>query len=224
MPRRSGIRFLGKLVTFLDKTGRLRKLAAAIAKRVGVDSPHLDRAAMLAKADLLTEMVGEFPELQGVMGEEYARAQGEPPEVAVAIREHYQPRTVEDALPTSPLGAVLSLAEKFDNLAACYGSGLKPTGSQDPYALRRQAIAVVKIILEGKLSLSLRDAAKEALWLFPSEQMTNATALDDLMANVIAMPPPNAQHKSTASDAPADTAVPLLPFRQRKPHKPREDA
>ncbi len=182
VPRLSGIRFLGKLGTILDKTGRLRKLAAALAKRVGVESPHLDRAAMLAKADLLTEMVGEFPELQGVMGEEYARAQGEPTEVAVAIREHYQPRTVEDALPATPLGAVLSLAEKFDNLAACYGSGLKPTGSQDPYALRRQAIAVVKIILEGKLSLSLRDAAKEALWLFPAELMTNATAADDLMA------------------------------------------
>ncbi len=185
VPRLAGIRFLGKLLTMAEKAERLRKLSARMAEWTGLEPrlrPLLDRAALLAKADLLTDMVGEFPELQGVMGEEYARVQGEPAEVATAIREHYQPRTVGDALPTTPVGVVLSLAEKFDNLTACFGSGLKPTGSQDPYALRRQAIAVVKIILERKLSFSLREAAREALALLPGEAAANTGAIDELMA------------------------------------------
>lgn len=184
VPRLSGIRFLPKLGSMSDKAERLRRLSARIADRTGLDArlrPLLDRAAILAKADLLTDMVGEFPELQGVMGEEYARAQGEPREVASAIREHYQPRTVDDVLPTTPVGVVLSLADKFDNLAACFASGLKPTGSQDPYALRRQAIAVVKIVLERKLSFSLREIAREALALLPGEFAGNAEAVDELM-------------------------------------------
>ncbi|MGO0123047.1 glycine--tRNA ligase subunit beta [Desulfothermobacter acidiphilus] len=154
--------FMEGLGTLYDKTLRLRELAAYLAQELGVDEGTarlLDRAAYLAKADLLTHMVYEFPELQGIMGREYALASGEDPVVAEAIYEQYLPRFAGDELPHTQAGRILSLADKTDNLVGCFGLGLIPTGSQDPYALRRQALGVIRTIISAPLSLSL-----ERLW------------------------------------------------------------
>ena len=113
------------------------------------------RAAEIAKFDLVSQMVYEFPELQGYMGEKYALLKGEPKEVAAAINEHYMPRHAEDDVPPSPIGAILSVAEKMDTIVSFFAIGVIPTGSQDPYALRRQASGVVQILLEKKWSISL---------------------------------------------------------------------
>ena len=120
-------------------------------------STHCRRAAKLCKADLLTGMVGEFPELQGIMGGEYAKHDGESEVVSQAIREQYLPRSIEGELPRTIGGQVLSLADRLDSLAAFFHVGLVPTGSEDPFALRRHATAIVRIILEGDLRLNLRE-------------------------------------------------------------------
>lgn len=152
------------LGTMLDKVERLKKIAAFLAEHLGVDSAQAAtavRAAQLCKADLVTSMVYEFPELQGIMGREYALRQGEAPAVAQAIYEHYLPRFAGDELPGTMPGRILSLAEKIDNLVGCFAIGLIPTGSQDPYALRRQALGICHIALEGKLSFSLSRLIEE---------------------------------------------------------------
>jgi glycyl-tRNA synthetase beta chain len=142
-----------------EKTERLEALAEYVARVIAPDA--LDtavRAARLAKADLVTEMVRdgkEFTELQGIMGREYALESGEPQTVATAIYEHYLPRFAGDALPKTPAGTILSIADKIDSIVGCFSVGLIPTGSQDPYALRRQAIGLVRIVDEGELPLSL---------------------------------------------------------------------
>ncbi|MGQ9556915.1 MAG: glycine--tRNA ligase subunit beta [Desulfurispora sp.] len=152
------------LGTMLDKVERLKKIAAFLAGQLGVDNAQAAtavRAAHLCKADLVTSMVYEFPELQGIMGREYARRQGEAPEVAQAIYEHYLPRFAGDELPGTLPGQILSLAEKIDNLVGCFAIGLIPTGSQDPYALRRQALGICHIVLAGKLTFSLSRLIEE---------------------------------------------------------------
>ena len=121
-----------------------------------------ERAALLAKADLLTDMVGEFPELQGIMGTYYARHDGEPDEVALAISEHYQPRFAGDALPATPTGTAVALADKLETLVGIWGIGLQPTGDKDPFALRRHALGVLRMLLEKRLPLSLTDLAGDA--------------------------------------------------------------
>ncbi|WP_409297628.1 glycine--tRNA ligase subunit beta [Peribacillus sp. SCS-26] len=152
--------------TLSDKVGRVRKLAAAISEKLELDQStrqHADRAAEISKFDLVTNMVYEFPELQGLMGEKYARIKGEPEEVALAINEHYMPRNAEDNVPESLAGSVLSIADKLDTIVSCFSIGIIPTGSQDPYALRRQASGIVAILagrgwdieLEELLALSL---------------------------------------------------------------------
>ncbi|MDR1616696.1 MAG: glycine--tRNA ligase subunit beta [Syntrophomonadaceae bacterium] len=147
-----------RLGSLKDKIERLTKLADNIGGGFSA-SDKLDarRAALLCKADLLTNMVYEFPELQGIMGCYYARLNGEKEAVAQAVREHYLPRFAGDDLPESPAGTILSLAEKIDSLAAFFTIGLKPSGSQDPYALRRQALGIISIILDHKLNLSLEN-------------------------------------------------------------------
>jgi glycyl-tRNA synthetase beta chain len=149
------VTFQAKLGSYLDKTRRVRKLARKIAKLAKTGSAPLERAALLAKCDLTTEMVKELTELQGVMGGLYAREQGEPEEVWRAIYEQYKPQSMEDAIPASLSGRLLSLADKLDTLEGCFKIGLIPTGSKDPFALRRAAQGVVKILVEGKLGLSL---------------------------------------------------------------------
>ncbi|NLB18524.1 MAG: glycine--tRNA ligase subunit beta [Syntrophomonadaceae bacterium] len=145
-----------RLGTVWTKTQRLRGIAEFVGKELGFTEMKLiDRAALLCKADLETSMVGEFPELQGIMGRHYAIIDGEDHLVAQAISEHYQPRFAGDQIPVSHAGIAVSLAEKFDNLVGNFAIGVKPSGSQDPFALRRQALGIVAIVLEGKLTLNL---------------------------------------------------------------------
>jgi glycyl-tRNA synthetase beta chain len=144
------VTFQTKLGSYLDKTKRMVKLA----RRLG-GSPEAVRAAELCKCDLTTDMVKELTELQGVMGGLYARAQGEPEEVWRAIYEHYKPASMEDGIPATPAGRLVALADKLDTLLGCFRVGLIPSGSRDPFALRRAAQGVVKILVEGKLSLPL---------------------------------------------------------------------
>ena len=148
------------LGTIYDKTIRIKGLALKIAKAFGADDelqPVIERSATLAKTDLVTGMVCEFTELQGTMGREYAQLNGERIEVAEAIFEHYLPRFAGDILPATPTGQVLSIADKLDNIVATFSRGLIPTGSQDPYALRRQALGIVNILIAGKHHVSLKE-------------------------------------------------------------------
>jgi glycyl-tRNA synthetase beta chain len=150
-----------------DKSLRVAELARVIANRVGVDAAEATRAASLAKCDLLTRMVGEFPELQGVMGRYYARHDGEPEAVAVALDSHYQPRFGGDRIAADKLGQVLSVAERLDTLAGIFAVGMKPGGNKDPFALRRAALGLARTLIEGNLQLDLRGSFIEALEQLP---------------------------------------------------------
>jgi glycyl-tRNA synthetase beta chain len=155
VPRLSSVVYHAKLGTQGERVERVREIARALAGLLEVDIAQADRAALLAKADLLTDMVGEFPELQGIMGAYYARHDGEPAPVATAIREHYQPRFAGDALPSGRVGLVLALADKLETLAGLFGIGQLPTGDKDPFALRRHALGVIRMLIEPNLPLSL---------------------------------------------------------------------
>ncbi|NOY53025.1 MAG: glycine--tRNA ligase subunit beta [Deltaproteobacteria bacterium] len=159
-----GVTFQEKLGTLAEKVERIRKLAQGLAEKIGlIDPDALDRVVSLCKADLCTEMVGEFPSLQGVMGREYALLSGESDAVASAIEEHYRPRFVGDLLPESDLGAVVSLADKMDTIAGCFAVGLKPSGSVDPYALRRQTLAILGILQKKGYPVGLGEMTEVAL-------------------------------------------------------------
>lgn len=166
----SQIVFHEKLGTVADKVERVAKLARWLVEEgivQGVSADDAERAARLCKADLVTGMVGEFPELQGIMGGYYARAQGESDAVADAIRDHYKPVGQGDEVPTAPVTVAVSLADKLDTIAAFFAINEKPTGSKDPFALRRAALGVLALILENNLRLKLRDAATRAIWQPP---------------------------------------------------------
>ncbi|WP_426661033.1 glycine--tRNA ligase subunit beta [Rhodanobacter aciditrophus] len=150
-----------------DKSVRVAELARVVANRVGVDAGAATHAASLSKCDLLTRMVGEFPELQGVMGRYYASHDGEQPEVAVALDSYYQPRFARDGIAADRLGQVLAVAERLDTLAGIFAVGLKPGGNKDPFALRRAALGLARTLIEGKLELDLRAVFIEALELLP---------------------------------------------------------
>lgn len=154
------------LGTMYDKVVRLERLAAAIAAAAQMPKAELgavERGARLAKADLVTGMVNEFTELQGVMGREYAKLSGEPPAVADAVFEHYLPRFAGDQLPKTPAGRAVSIADKLDNIVSTFSRGLIPTGSQDPYALRRQALGIVNILIDARYHVSLNSLAAAAM-------------------------------------------------------------
>jgi glycyl-tRNA synthetase beta chain len=161
----SGITWLEGQGTLTDKSARVKRLVGALGAKVGVASGSVEKAALLCKADLSTNMVREkeFNSLQGVMGGLYASAQGLGPEVASAISEHYRPRWAGDSLPETPGGALLSVSDKLDTIAGCFTAGLIPTGSQDPFALRRQALGVLLIVLKERWSVSLDELIQEAL-------------------------------------------------------------
>ncbi len=168
-----------------DKSLRVAELARVIANRVGADAAQAAHAASLAKCDLLTRMVGEFPELQGVMGRTYALAQGESPEIARALDEVYRPRGAGDAIAGSTLGRVLAVAERADTLAGLFAIGAKPGGAKDPYALRRAALGLARTLIEGGLQLHTRGLLLEALDAIPEAALAAglkaakvATALD----------------------------------------------
>ena len=157
IPLLANVVYHNKLGSQLQRVERLAGIAAAIAPLVGADTARVTRAAQLAKADLLTDMVGEFPELQGTMGAYYARHDGEADDVALACSEHYQPRFSGDALPSGLTGTVVALADKLETLVGIWGIGLAPTGEKDPFALRRHALGILRIVLEKSLPLDLRD-------------------------------------------------------------------
>ena len=155
VPQLATVVYHARLGTQAQRSRRVETIAVAIAARLGLDAAAAGRAAQLAKCDLLTGMVGEFPELQGTMGTYYARHDGEPEAVAQALSEQYQPRFAGDALPGSALGAVLALADKLETLAGLFGIGQVPTGDRDPFALRRHALGVIRMLVERSLPLPL---------------------------------------------------------------------
>jgi glycyl-tRNA synthetase beta chain len=167
-----------KLGTQLERTQRVTKLAGEIARHLGASAELAERAAHLAKADLLTDMVGEFPELQGIMGQYYALHDGEREEVARAVEQHYWPRFAGDALPQDNIGAAAALADKLDTLVGIYGVGLVPTGDKDPFGLRRHALGVLRILAESGLPLDLLQLLQQTRALFPAEMLSDSAALD----------------------------------------------
>ncbi|MBO20925.1 MAG: glycine--tRNA ligase subunit beta [Rhodospirillaceae bacterium] len=171
-----GIVFHAKLGSVGDKVERVARLAQWFASVVpGADASTVARVARLAKADLVSGMVGEFPDLQGIMGRYYASMQGEPSDVADAIAEHYAPQGPSDACPSAPTSIAVAIADKVDTLAGFWSIGEKPTGSKDPFALRRAALGIIRILLENGLRISLRDAFAEARALHDCAD----TAIDD---------------------------------------------
>ncbi|MCL1886690.1 MAG: glycine--tRNA ligase subunit beta, partial [Betaproteobacteria bacterium] len=163
LPGLSHVVYHNKLGTLAQRMARVRILAVSIAEMMRIDTTLVERGALLAKADLLTEMVGEFPELQGIMGTYYARHDGEPEEVALAATEHYLPRFAGDILPSTPTSTAIALADKLEALAGIWGIGLQPTGDRDPFALRRHALGILRILIEKKLPLSLRAMLSRAI-------------------------------------------------------------
>jgi len=155
-----------KLGNQAERVTRVQQLGAYIAEQLGADVTLAQRAAQLAKADLLTDMVGEFPELQGIMGSYYATIDGEHAEVASAMTEHYQPRFAGDSLPVSVTGTILALADKCETLVGIWGIGLQPTGDRDPFALRRHALGVLRILIEKQLPLTLSGLLAHTASLF----------------------------------------------------------
>ncbi len=182
------VSFHDKIGTMAEKMTRVGSIAQVIAKMLGLDAEaaeDLQRAAAIYKFDLVTGMVGEFPELQGVMGEKYALLKGEKPAVAQAIREHYMPNSAEGELPESTVGAVLALADKFDNIFSFFSAGMIPSGSNDPYALRRHAYGIVRILAQRDWSLDLNkfeEAVKQAL---ADDQTSFGVDVDKNFAEVV---------------------------------------
>jgi glycyl-tRNA synthetase beta chain len=171
------VTFQSRLGTLADKTQRVRALAGEIAARLGADPAQADRAAELSKCDLLTAMVGEFPELQGTMGRYYAQHDGEPAAVAQAIGEQYLPRFAGDELPASPLGVALAIADKLDTITGIFVIDQKPTGTRDPFGVRRAALGVVRIIIEKQLELDLRALIGRAAELLADRSTGAAPAI-----------------------------------------------
>jgi len=165
----NGVTFQVRLGTVYQKVQRDERLSEAVGKAMGLSQEEIDhakRAAYLCKADLVTEMVGEFPTLQGVMGKDYALVSGEPQQVADAVFEHYLPRSAGDTLPLTTAGRIVSIADKLDSIAGILAAGLIPTGSEDPYALRRQAHGIVSIVLENDLNIPMQSLIELALNLY----------------------------------------------------------
>lgn len=164
--RLENVIFQAQLGSVYDKAVRVSKLAAFIAPRIGANAERATRAGLLSKCDLATEMVGEFPEMQGVAGYYYALNDGEPEDVALALNEQYMPRGAGAELPSTLTGAAVAIADKLDTLVGIFGIGMLPTGSKDPYALRRAALGVLRILIEKKLDLNLTDAVAFAVSAF----------------------------------------------------------
>ena len=159
----SNVLFHKKLGTVSDKVDRISKLAAYLAEKLGYDKKLTIQSAQLCKADLVTDMVGEFPELQGVMGKYYALNDGEPSAVASAIEEHYLPRFAGETIPQSNIGRVLAIADKLDTICGIFAANEVPSGDRDPFALRRASLGILRILLEGNLDINLNQAIDTAL-------------------------------------------------------------
>ena len=180
LPRLETVLFQQQLGTLRDKTDRIQALAGWIAGQIGADVNHATRAGLLSKCDLMTNMVFEFTDTQGVMGMHYARHDGEAEDVAVALNEQYQPRFAGDELPQSLVACSLAIADKMDTLAGIFGIGQHPKGDKDPFALRRAALGVLRIIVEKNLPLDLQTLTEEAVRLYGSK-LTNAKVVDEVV-------------------------------------------
>ncbi|BCA90231.1 glycine--tRNA ligase subunit beta [Vreelandella aquamarina] len=180
IPQLESVVFQQQLGTLADKARRSTAIATFIAERIQGDVAHAQRAVALAKCDLVTEMVLEFPELQGIMGRYYAEQDGEPAEVAQALEEQYLPRFASDAIPQSLTGQALALADRLDTLVGIFGIGQRPTGAKDPFALRRASIGVLNILVKGELNLDLRELLQVA-----ADQHQNLPKADGLVEDVL---------------------------------------
>ena len=180
LPRLETVLFQQQLGTLKDKTDRIEQLAGEIAKQIGADEAKAKRAGLLSKCDLMTNMVFEFTDTQGVMGMHYARHDGEDEEVAVALNEQYMPRFAGDELPKSLVASAAALADKFDTLTGIFGIGQAPKGSADPFALRRAALGALRIIVEKNLPLDLEDLVKKSAALF-GDKLTNQNVVTDVV-------------------------------------------
>ena len=180
LPRLETVLFQQQLGTLKDKTDRIEQLAGEIAKQIGADEAKAKRAGLLSKCDLMTNMVFEFTDTQGVMVMHYARHDGEDEEVAVALNEQYMPRFAGDELPKSLVASAVALADKFDTLTGIFGIGQAPKGSADPFALRRAALGALRIIVEKNLPLDLEDLVKKSTALF-GDKLTNQNVVTDVV-------------------------------------------
>ena len=180
LPRLETVLFQQQLGTLKDKTDRIEQLAGEIAKQIGADEAKAKRAGLLSKCDLMTNMVFEFTDTQGVMGMHYARHDGEDEEVAVALNEQYMPRFAGDELPKSLVASAVALADKFDTLTGIFGIGQAPKGSADPFALRRAALGALRIIVEKNLPLDLEDLVTKSAALF-GDKLTNQNVVADVV-------------------------------------------
>ena len=180
LPRLETVLFQQQLGTLRDKTARIEALAGEIAAQIGADKAKAERAGLLSKCDLMTNMVFEFTDTQGVMGMHYARHDGEDEEVAVALNEQYMPRFAGDELPKSLVACSVALADKFDTLTGIFGIGQAPKGSADPFALRRAALGSLRIIVEKNLPLDLEDLVRKSATLF-GDKLTNANVVEDVV-------------------------------------------
>jgi glycyl-tRNA synthetase beta chain len=205
------VTFQAKLGSLGDKTRRVRSLAGQIAAASGRDRAEAERAAELCKCDLLTAMVGEFPELQGIMGAYYAQADGETPEVAVAIREHYMPRAAGDELPATHAGIAVAIADKLDTLTGIFAIGEKPTGTKDPFGLRRAALGVLRILIEKGLDLDLRRFIDLALEGVRSDIERTRNAAQAARASASASASVSASVSAGASAAAVSSQPPAKP-------------
>ena len=208
--RLGGMTFQARLGTYADKTLRLKTLAQLIGRRIGAGD-YVARAAMLAKADLMTAMVGEFPELQGTMGRYYAEAQGEPEELAKGLQEHYLPRFAGDSLPTTKTGQVLALADKIDTLVGIFAIEQRPTGAKDPFGLRRAALGVLRILLEGRLDLDLLELLKAAADAQPVQRAGVVDEVYDFIAERL---------RGVLLEEPGTTSEMLDAVFANRPHSP----
>jgi glycyl-tRNA synthetase beta chain len=208
LQRMAAVVYHNKIGSQLERITRLETVAAQIGEQLGVDAALAARAAHLAKADLVSDMVGEFPELQGIMGTYYARLDGEHEAVADAIEGHYHPRFAGDSLPVGPIAQAVALADKLETLVGIWGIGLIPTGDKDPYALRRAALGVMRILVEGGLTLDLRALLACTAEAFPAGVVAAGTAegvfgfMIDRLKNLLAADYPAADIEAVLADAP----------------------
>ncbi|HEY9104466.1 glycine--tRNA ligase subunit beta [Chitinimonas sp.] len=209
VPRLENVVYHNKIGSQLARVGRLETIAAAIAADLGADQARASRAAYLAKADLLSDMVGEFPELQGIMGTYYAHLDGEAAEVADAIEGHYHPRFSGDSLPQGPIAQAVSLADKLETLVGIWGIGLIPTGDKDPYALRRAALGVLRMLVEERLPLDLKTVLAQTAAAFPVGVVAEGTVegvfgfMLERLKNLLAADFPAADIEAVLADAPS---------------------
>jgi glycyl-tRNA synthetase beta chain len=180
LPALSTVLFQQKLGTLLEKSERIAKVAAFIAGKIGADAQHAERAGLLSKTDLMTNMVGEFPEVQGVMGMHYARLDGEAEAVAVALNEQYKPRFAGDSLPSQLEACAVAIADKMDSLVGIFGIGQAPKGDKDPFALRRAAIGALRIMVEKQLPLDLIELIEFSKTTF-GDKLTQASVSDEVL-------------------------------------------